>query len=87
MGGMLKVRMTRARLLTLALAVQMGVDLLVLEGMGRAVHTNFRTRFKCDTLKLAMIKTERIAKRLFGGQLYDCVCVYEPAPGPLGHVP
>ncbi|KAG1660836.1 hypothetical protein FOA52_008947 [Chlamydomonas sp. UWO 241] len=54
-----------------------GTDLLIIEGMGRAIHTNLYTRFRCDTLKLAMIKTEWLAKRLFGGSLYDCVCVFE----------
>jgi hypothetical protein len=42
---------------------------------------------RCDVLKLAMIKTERLAKKLFGGTIYDCVCVYEEAPAsglPLG---
>eukprot|EP00775_Hariotina_reticulata_P009200 gene9200-9367_t len=41
----------------------------VIEGMGRAIHTNLYTPFKCDTLKLAMIKTERLAVKLFGGSL------------------
>jgi hypothetical protein len=54
-----------------------GVDLLVIEGMGRAVHTNFRTQFRCDVLKLAMIKTERLAKKLFQGNLYDCICMFD----------
>ncbi len=42
----------------------------------RAIHTNFKAMFKCDSLLLAMIKTERLAKLLFGesGSLYDCVC-------------
>ncbi|WIA23193.1 hypothetical protein OEZ86_010083 [Tetradesmus obliquus] len=57
-----------------------GVDLLVIEGMGRAIHTNLRTPFKCDTLKLAMIKTERLAAKLFGGCLYDCMCSFQRAP-------
>jgi type II pantothenate kinase len=57
-----------------------GVDLLVIEGMGRAVHTNLYAQFKCDCLKLAMIKTERIAYKLFGGGLYDCMCRFQPAP-------
>lgn len=25
---------------------------MILEGMGRALHTNFNERFKCDTLKV-----------------------------------
>ncbi len=36
-------------------------------------------------LKLAMIKTERLARKLFSGNLYDCVCVFDTAeegPGP-----
>ncbi|GFR49108.1 hypothetical protein Agub_g10904 [Astrephomene gubernaculifera] len=56
-----------------------GVDLLVIEGMGRAIHTNLHATFTCDVLKLAMIKTERLARKLFGGGLYDCICVYATA--------
>ncbi|KAL3694170.1 hypothetical protein R1sor_007821 [Riccia sorocarpa] len=55
-----------------------GADLVVLEGMGRAVHTNFNAKFKCDVLKLAMIKNQRVADKLLNGSLYDCVCRYEP---------
>ena len=58
-----------------------GVDLLVIEGMGRAIHTNLRAGFRCDSLKLAMIKTERLATRLFGGALYDCVCAFQRGGG------
>lgn len=50
-------------------------DLVVLEGMGRAVHTNLRAEFACDAVKLAMIKNGRLAKKIFGGKLYDCVFV------------
>jgi len=25
---------------------------VILEGMGRALHTNYNARFKCDTLKV-----------------------------------
>jgi len=31
-------------------------DLVILEGMGCALHTNFNAHFKCDALKLAMVK-------------------------------
>jgi|TARA_B100001142_G_scaffold323345_1_gene373213 bifunctional damage-control phosphatase, subfamily II, fusion protein len=55
-----------------------GADLIVLEGMGRAIHTNFNAIFHCDTLKLAMIKNSRLAEKLFGGKVYDCVCKFEP---------
>ena len=57
-----------------------GTDLVVLEGMGRAIHTNLRAAFRCPTLKLAMVKTQHLAARLFGGKIYDCVCIYEPRP-------
>ncbi|KAJ9140320.1 hypothetical protein P3X46_030980 [Hevea brasiliensis] len=54
-------------------------DLIILEGMGRALHTNFNARFKCDALKLAMVKNQRLAEKLIKGKIYDCVCRYEPA--------
>ncbi len=60
-------------------------DLVILEGMGRAVETNLRARFTCDALNLAVIKEEHLARTL-GGRLYDCVCKYvegggQQAPG------
>jgi type II pantothenate kinase len=54
-------------------------DLLVIEGMGRALETNYHARFTCDTLKLAMVKEQNVAE-LVGGELYDLVCRFEPAP-------
>jgi type II pantothenate kinase len=56
-------------------------DLIVLEGMGRAIHTNYRAQFSCDTIKLAMIKNQRLAEKLFGprGKIWDCVVRYEAA--------
>ena len=56
-----------------------GVDLIVLEGMGRAVHTNYHAKFTCDALKLAMIKNSRLAERLFKGKIYDCMCKFDTA--------
>lgn len=52
-------------------------DLLVLEGMGRSLETNYRTRFTVDTLKVAMVK-EKIVADVLGGKLYDVVCRFEP---------
>ncbi|KAI3504592.1 hypothetical protein L2E82_46491 [Cichorium intybus] len=60
-------------------AVAKDADLVILEGMGRALHTNYNARFKCDTLKLAMVKNQRLAEKLIEGNIYDCVCRYEPA--------
>ncbi|MCC5830622.1 MAG: DUF89 family protein [Phycisphaeraceae bacterium] len=53
-------------------------DLLILEGMGRAVETNYNTRFTCDTVKVAMLKEPRVAA-FAGGRLFDAVFRYEPA--------
>jgi len=54
-------------------------DLVILEGMGRALHTNFNARFKCEALKLAMVKNQRLAEKIVNGNIYDCICRYEPA--------
>ena len=53
-----------------------GVDLLVLEGMGRAIHTNFHTRFKCESLKIAVLKNRWLAQHL-GGDMFSVVFKYE----------
>src|SRR6185369_3192860 len=53
------------------------VDLLVLEGMGRAIETNYNTRFTCDTIKTAMVKDHGVAEAL-GGRVYDLVFRFEP---------
>jgi len=52
------------------------IDLLVLEGMGRALETNYNMRFKCDCLKLAMVKHKEVADFL-GGNLFDVVCRFD----------
>jgi len=53
-------------------------DLIVLEGMGRAIHTNFYAPFVCDVLKLAVIKNDWLAAQL-GGDMYSVVFKYERA--------
>jgi type II pantothenate kinase len=50
-----------------------GADLLILEGMGRGVMSNFDASFTCDALNIAMIKDEWVARR-FGGKTFDLVC-------------
>ncbi|XP_018912276.2 4'-phosphopantetheine phosphatase isoform X1 [Bemisia tabaci] len=52
------------------------VDLLVIEGMGRAVHTNLNSEFTCESLKLAVIKNRWLAQKL-GGQMFAVICKYE----------
>lgn len=54
-------------------------DLLILEGMGRAVHTNLKAKFKVDCLKLAVLKNEWLAKNL-GAQQFSVIFQYDPAP-------
>ncbi len=53
--------------------------LVIIGGMGRAIHTNYNARFRCDSLKLAMIKNLHLADKLFQGKgkMYDCVCKFE----------
>ena len=36
---------------------------------------------RCDVLKLAMIKNQFVAEKLFNGNVYDCMCKYEAASG------
>jgi uncharacterized protein with ATP-grasp and redox domains len=48
-------------------------DLIVLEGMGRAIESNYRTAFRCHCLRLAMIKNEAVA-RYYGFRMFDLVC-------------
>ncbi|XP_022647683.1 pantothenate kinase 4-like [Varroa destructor] len=63
-------------------------DLLIIEGMGRAIHTNYllsdayekrtseylrmRTDFTCDSIRAAVLKTPFVAESL-GGRIYDYV--------------
>lgn len=53
-----------------------GAQLLVLEGMGRAIETNLHARATCDLLKLGMVKHPEVADML-GGELLDCVCKFD----------
>lgn len=55
-----------------------GVDLVVLEGMGRAVESNLHAAFSCDVLKLAMIKDRGVAEAL-GTEVFDLVMKFESA--------
>jgi len=52
-------------------------DLLILEGMGRALESNFDARFTVDAIKLAMIKDESVAQK-HGGKNFDTFCRFDP---------
>lgn len=51
-------------------------DLVILHGMGRAVESNWRALFGCDSLRVAVLKDRAVARRL-GGRLFDCVFRFE----------
>ena len=53
-------------------------DLLILLGMGRAIESNFRARFSCDSLRSAVVKDPAVA-RWIGGRMFDCVFRFEQA--------
>lgn len=56
-----------------------GAELVIIEGMGRAVESNLDAAFSVDCLRLAILKDAAVATRI-GGELYDCICKYTPAP-------
>ncbi|HUN80194.1 MAG TPA: ARMT1-like domain-containing protein [Phycisphaerae bacterium] len=53
-------------------------DLLIIEGMGRAIESNYDAAFTVDTLKMALIKDPMVAK-MIGVELFDPVFRYEAA--------
>ncbi|XP_022910990.1 4'-phosphopantetheine phosphatase [Onthophagus taurus] len=55
------------------------VDLVMLEGMGRAVHTNLKAKFNIDSVKLAVLKNEWLAQSL-GAQQFSIIFEFKPAP-------
>ncbi len=57
--------------------VKRGVDLVVLEGMGRGVESNHTARLSCDAVKIAMIKDAGVARALEAA-LYDVVLRFDP---------
>ena len=66
---------------SVALAEEAGsADLVILEGMGRALQSNHGARFKCDVMKLAMVKDAHVAEKL-GCPLMACFCRFEPVLG------
>uniref|UniRef100_A0A4W6EHW1 4'-phosphopantetheine phosphatase n=1 Tax=Lates calcarifer TaxID=8187 RepID=A0A4W6EHW1_LATCA len=55
-------------------------DLVIIEGMGRAIHTNYYAMLSCESLKMAVIKNSWLADRL-GGKLFSVVFKYEVPAG------
>ncbi|KAI8892948.1 fumble-domain-containing protein [Globomyces pollinis-pini] len=52
------------------------VDLVIVEGMGRAIHTNFHCRFNVESVKVGVFKNPQIAKEL-NANMYDGLLLYE----------
>lgn len=52
-------------------------ELVILEGMGRSVESNFDAAFTVDVLLLALLKDQCVAANL-GAELFDCICKYVP---------
>jgi uncharacterized protein with ATP-grasp and redox domains len=52
-------------------------ELIVLEGMGRSIESNFDASFGVDAIWLGMLKDEHVAA-VIGAELFDCVCKYAP---------
>lgn len=55
---------------------QMGTDLVIIEGMGRAIHTNLYAKMDSEVIKLAVIKNKWLAQRL-GGGVFSVIFSYE----------
>ncbi|MEM9416055.1 MAG: ARMT1-like domain-containing protein [Planctomycetota bacterium] len=55
------------------------VGLVVLEGMGRSIESNFDAALTCDVLRLAMIKDAGVA-RAIGAEPFDLAMRFSPLP-------
>jgi len=55
-----------------------GADLVIVEGMGRGVESNFNTVFNVDALHAAVLKDTQVTKHI-GGELFDCIFKYTRA--------
>jgi type II pantothenate kinase len=53
-------------------------DLVVLEGMGRGVESNWRQKFLCDIWRVALVKDRSVAGWL-NAPLFSPVCRFDPA--------
>jgi uncharacterized protein with ATP-grasp and redox domains len=51
-------------------------DLIVLDGMGRAIESNWTTRFTRPCLRVAMLKDPQVARSV-EGQPFDAVCRFD----------
>jgi uncharacterized protein with ATP-grasp and redox domains len=59
-------------------AASEGADLVILEGMGRGVESNFDTVFNVDAINIAVLKDTQVTKYV-GGEILDCIFKYARA--------
>jgi type II pantothenate kinase len=59
-------------------AVAADSDLIVLEGMGRGVESNWTQQFTCDVWRVALLKDHTVADWI-GARLFDGVCRFDRA--------
>jgi damage-control phosphatase, subfamily II, stand-alone protein len=52
-------------------------DLVVLEGMGRGVESNWHQTFTCDVARIALVKDSCVAGWV-GAKMFDAVCRFDP---------
>ena len=52
-------------------------DLIVLEGMGRGVESNWHQTFTCDIARIALVKDTSVAGWI-GAKMFDAVCRFDP---------
>ncbi|XP_067145341.1 4'-phosphopantetheine phosphatase [Centruroides vittatus] len=68
--------LSRLKLEVAEMMTALGTDLVILEGMGRAVHTNLNAKFSCEAIKAAVLKNQWLANRL-GGSMFSVIFKYE----------
>jgi len=67
-------------------AVAADSDLIILEGMGRGVESNWTERFTCDVWRFALLK-DRTVVRWLGARPFDAVCRFDPIDTPARTAP
>lgn len=55
-------------------------DLIVLQGMGRGIESNWTEPFVCDVWRVALLKDRTVAQWI-GANLFDAICRFDPTDG------
>ncbi|KAJ3338808.1 Pantothenate kinase 4 [Gonapodya sp. JEL0774] len=62
----------------------LAADFVIVEGMGRAIHTNLNAEFTVESLKIAVFKNRSVADYV-GADMYDGLCLYGRGQGKKSH--